>query len=76
MKYETGTCILILHGISQVIKVEKLAKEKSIEVDLIPTPREISSDCGMAVLFYQKDQERIRHLLAEASLDAGEFFCK
>lgn len=71
-----GTCILILPNITQVIKVEKLAKEKSIEIDLIPTPREISSDCGMAVLFFQKDQERIRHLLVESGLDAGELHCK
>lgn len=67
---------MILPNISQVIKVEKLAKEKSIEVDLIPTPREISSDCGMAVLFLQKDKEQINHLLADAGLNDVEFHFK
>ena len=41
--------VLILESIHQVIRVEKLLKAKGIRIDLIPIPREISSDCGMAV---------------------------
>jgi hypothetical protein len=31
------------------MKAEKLLKERGIKIDLIPVPREISSDCGVAV---------------------------
>lgn len=41
--------VLILESIHQVIRVEKLLKAKGIRIDLIPIPREISSDCGVAV---------------------------
>jgi len=42
-------CILLLPSIHQVMKAEKVLKGRGIEIDLIPVPREISSDCGVAV---------------------------
>jgi hypothetical protein len=31
------------------MKAEKLLKGKGIKIDLIPVPREISSECGVAI---------------------------
>jgi hypothetical protein len=31
------------------MRAEKILKGKGVKVDLIPVPREISSDCGVAV---------------------------
>jgi hypothetical protein len=31
------------------MRAEKLLKGKGIRIDLIPVPREISSDCGVAI---------------------------
>jgi hypothetical protein len=31
------------------MKAEKILKGKGIKIDLIPVPREISSDCGVAI---------------------------
>jgi hypothetical protein len=31
------------------MRAEKLLKGKGIKIDLIPVPREISSDCGVAI---------------------------
>jgi len=44
MKY-----VLLFDSVHRVIKAEKLLKGKGIKVDLIPVPREINSDCGVAV---------------------------
>ena len=75
--YSEGTCVLILPGVSHVLKFEKLAQEKSVQMALIPTPREISSDCGMAVLFHRGELESIKQLLHEISWEKeGKFFCK
>ena len=43
------TCVIILSSIHRVMKAEKLLKGKGLNVDLIPMPREISSDCGVAI---------------------------
>ena len=43
------TCVIILNSVHRVMKAEKLLKEKGFRVDIIPVPREISSDCGVAI---------------------------
>jgi hypothetical protein len=43
------TCVILLQSIHRVIKAEKLLKGKGLRVDVIPVPREISSDCGVAI---------------------------
>jgi len=44
MKY-----VFIFESVHRVMKAEKLLKGKGIKIDLIPVPREISSDCGVAI---------------------------
>jgi hypothetical protein len=42
-------CVFLFESVHRVMKAEKLLKGKGIKIDLIPVPREISSDCGMAI---------------------------
>ena len=42
-------CVLLFESVHRVMKAEKLLKGKGIKIDLIPVPREISSDCGVAI---------------------------
>ena len=60
MKY-----VFIFESVHRVMKAEKLLKGKGIKLDLIPVPREISSDCGVAI-------ELSADLEAEALLILGE----
>lgn len=65
---QTPTCVVILFSIHFVLKAEKLLKRNGISHDVIPVPREISSDCGMAVEFSCLEKERVLELLASADL--------
>ena len=42
-------CVFLFESVHRVMKAEKLLKGKGIKIDLIPVPREISSDCGVAI---------------------------
>jgi hypothetical protein len=42
-------CLFLFGSVHQVMRAEKLLKGMGMEVDLIPVPREISSDCGVAI---------------------------
>jgi hypothetical protein len=42
-------CLIIFDSIHQVMKAEKLLKKEGLKIDLIPMPREVSSDCGIAI---------------------------
>jgi len=65
---QTPTCVVILFSIHYVLKAEKLLKRNGISHDVIPVPREISSDCGMAVEFPYLEQERVVGLLSSADI--------
>lgn len=61
--------IVLFHNTSSVMRAEKVLQKNGIAVKLIPTPREYSSDCGMAVRFDLKDKERVRMLLDQAHVE-------
>ncbi len=61
---ERGRSIAIFRSIHDVIRMEKLFKEAGCWCDLIPVPKAISSDCGMAIQFRHEDEDA---LLREAS---------
>ncbi|WP_457755511.1 DUF3343 domain-containing protein, partial [Thermodesulfatator indicus] len=41
--------ILLFPSIHYVLKAEKILKKEGVNLDLVPVPKEISSDCGMAL---------------------------
>jgi hypothetical protein len=42
-------CVFLFESVHRVMKAEKLLKGKGIKIELIPVPREINSDCGVAI---------------------------
>ena len=63
--------VVLLHTTSAVMRAEKVLQNNGIAVKLIPTPRQFSSDCGMAVRFGIQEQERVRALLAQAQVEVA-----
>ncbi|MEA3332068.1 MAG: DUF3343 domain-containing protein [Pseudomonadota bacterium] len=51
---------LIFHSIHNVMLAEELLIKAGIPVDMIPVPREISSDCGMSLACCSTDLDKIR----------------
>ncbi len=60
--------LLTFASIHYVLKAEKIIKKQGLFTDMIPVPKEISSDCGMALLIYEKDLTEIKSLLNEKGL--------
>ena len=63
-------CAAVLEAIHYVVKGEKILKGAGLRIDVIPVPREISSDCGMALEFSCHDRDRVERLLADADITA------
>jgi hypothetical protein len=57
--------VAVLETIHYVIKGEKILKREGLTIDVIPVPRAISSDCGMALEFSYQDRDRVEQLLAD-----------
>lgn len=61
--------VALLYSTSLAIRAEKICKKADIRVKLIPTPRHLSSDCGIVLRFEKKDREAVVEALHVSKLD-------
>ena len=57
--------VVLFDSIHYVLTAERVLLRRGVWHDLVPTPRRLSSDCGMAVEFRPVDLEAVRQALAE-----------
>ena len=68
--------VFLFSSIHHVMRAEKLLKGRGIKVDLIPVPREISSDCGVAIELSAESKEDAFHLLEENRVSVLECYTR
>ncbi len=73
---EPGNWVIILFSIHFVLKAEQLLKKEEIRHDVIPVPREISSDCGMAIEFSPDDYARVSEVLKNAQIEIARMYSR
>jgi hypothetical protein len=55
--------VILFYTTSAVMRAEKMLKKENLTVKLVPTPRELSSDCGIALRFDWEHAERIETIM-------------
>ncbi|MCU0857211.1 MAG: DUF3343 domain-containing protein [Pontiellaceae bacterium] len=63
--------ILVFESTHAVLKAEKWLKANSVPYEILPTPRHISSDCGMAIRLEQTEGVSIPDLLLQSGIKAA-----
>ena len=71
-----GDCIAIFHSVSRVMKAEKILKGQQLDVLLIPVPRLLSADCGMAIRYSYLIHSGVLHALTEANVQVVDVWLK
>ncbi len=71
-----GDCVAIFQSVHRVMKAEKILKGKKLNILLIPTPRQLTSDCGLAIRYAEDLRYEIETALAEAKLLPTETWLK
>lgn len=61
--------VVLFHTTTSALRAEKILQKDGLTVKLIPTPRELSSDCGIALRFDWDDRERVAAGLASAGVE-------
>jgi len=56
--------VILFPSIHFALQAEKMIKGKGFSIDLIPVPRQLSSDCGICMLI-EWEQRDILHTLLE-----------
>ena len=66
--------VAIFHSIHRVLKAEKILKQAGVDFLLIPVPRQLTSDCGLALRFAPAARDSLLGILAEADLPPAELY--
>jgi hypothetical protein len=71
-----GDYVAIFNSIHRVMEAEKLLKEKRLPILLIPAPRTLAADCGLAIRYSETDRGSVEGALAQAGLLPRELYRK
>ena len=63
--------VVLFHSTSHAIRAEKVLEEAGFRIKMIPTPRQLSSDCGMALRFDRTEEEPVAATLGENKVPAN-----
>ncbi len=63
-----GEIILIFRGTHQVLSAEMRLKRAGVPMRLVPVPRSLSSDCGLAIRIPSSGLGQAREVLSKAGL--------
>ncbi|HEY31808.1 MAG TPA: DUF3343 domain-containing protein [Dehalococcoidia bacterium] len=61
--------VVLFYTTSSVMQAEKLLKTEGCSIKLVPTPRQFSSDCGIALRFDWDCREKIKLVLDDAKIE-------
>lgn len=62
------TYYLLFHTIHDVLKVDKILKKEALPYELVPVPRNLSTNCGMCIKL-ENDLDSIKSHIADISMD-------
>ncbi len=57
--------VVLFHSTAHALRAETVLQQVGLRVKMIPTPRQLSSDCGLALRFEPADEARVMSILAE-----------
>ena len=58
--------VVLFHSTAHAISAEKVLEGAGFQIKMIPTPRQLSSDCGMALRFDRMEEEPVAATLGES----------
>lgn len=71
-----GDYVAIFNSVHRVMHAEKLLKERRLPILMIPAPRTLKSDCGLALRYAENDRPAVEQVLADEGLLPEEIYLK
>lgn len=69
-----GDYVVVFHSMHRVMKAEKVLKVAKRKILLIPVPRQLTSDCGLAIRFEEAEHEQVVTVLVDNDLLPAETY--
>jgi len=71
-----GDCVAIFNSIHRVMQAEKLLKGRHLPILLIPAPRALTAECGLAIRYAPDAREVVEDALRAEGLMPEEVYAK
>ncbi|WP_054942640.1 DUF3343 domain-containing protein [Paenibacillus ihuae] len=68
--------LIAFDSTQQALRAEMLLEYAEIEIDIFPTPKEITAGCAMSIQFFKADLVGVRTLIAEQNVEIRGIFSK
>lgn len=65
---QEGQLLAVFNSAHRVMKAESVLKDLGLPILLIPAPRQLQTDCGLALRFTEEDRDRIMQALQQKEL--------
>ena len=65
---QAGQLLAVFNSAHRVMKAESVLKNEGIEILLIPAPRSLMTECGLALRFNDEVMDKVLKVLAVASV--------
>ncbi|RBP39570.1 DUF3343 domain-containing protein [Garciella nitratireducens] len=65
---------ILFPNYSQGLKLESLLKSNHIKYVIAPTPRQLSKCCGISIMYYKEDEERIQSIIKSNFIQVLGFY--
>jgi hypothetical protein len=66
--------IVLFHNSFSAMRAEAVLMKAGLAVKLIPTPRDLSSDCGVSLRFDWSRSQQVEALLKQARVDTAGIY--
>jgi hypothetical protein len=71
-----GEIILVFSSNTAILNAEDLLEELELPFTLVPVPKEVNPNCGLALCFMESQKDRILGPLKEANLWPLMAYCR
>jgi hypothetical protein len=65
---------IVVYSTSHALMIEKLLQKEGIDCQLVPVPRQISSDCGVCVRIDPADMSAAERSIQDSRLEIAGIF--
>lgn|GEM_PF-1322029 len=66
--------LIAFDSTQQALRAEMLLEYADIDIDIRPTPKEITAGCALSIEFPEEDLERVRHIIAAERVEIRGFY--
>ena len=65
---QNGQLLAVFNSAHRVMKAENILKKSALSILLIPAPRALSTDCGLAIRYGDNLYDTVLHALSEENM--------